>query len=149
MLYVLLSFRMCPELNMDVLVCRSRAAELYLSSILTCHLLVRLDSFVNTRTMQGLFTKLLYGEGECTSNGLYCFSGLPGSDAFEVFDVNADDQWSSLFPVDTRYAGGKGVDGEFFWPDILSCLAFFSKPQLHQLQSECDQRIFWHIARVL
>ena len=61
---------------------------------------------------QGLFTKLLYEPGEtCTSNGLYCFSGLPGADAFEVFDVNADDQWSSLYGVDTRYGGGAGVAG--------------------------------------
>jgi len=62
---------------------------------------------------QGLFTKLLYGPGEeCTSNGLYCFTGIPGEDAFSVFDVNADDAWSSLYTVDTRYGGGQGVAGK-------------------------------------
>jgi hypothetical protein len=70
---------------------------------------------------QGLFTKLLYGPGEeCTSDGLYCFSGLPGEDAFEVFDVNADDKFSSMYGVDTRYGGGKGVAGEA--PVGMPCL---------------------------
>ena len=45
----------------------------------------------------------------CTSDGLYCFSGLPGADAVKVFDTNADDKFNSLFTMDTRYGGGGGV----------------------------------------
>jgi hypothetical protein len=70
------------------------------------------------RLPQGFFAKLFAApgdEGECTSNGLYCFTGLPAKDAFEVFDVNADDPWSALYGADTRYGGGKGVAGKLWW----------------------------------
>ena len=59
---------------------------------------------------QGLLSMLLMETGKtCTSDGLYCFSGLPGADAVKVFDTNADDKFNSLFTMDTRYGGGGGV----------------------------------------
>ena len=72
---------------------------------------------------QGLFTKLLYGPGEvCTSDALYCFTGAPGKDTIPVFDVNADDKYSSMFDVDTRYGGGGGVGGELEPPFLMTIL---------------------------
>jgi hypothetical protein len=71
----------------------------------------------SARLPQGFFAKLLSAPGdagECTSNGLYCFTGLPAKNAFEVFDVNADDKWSALYGADTRYGGGKGVAGKLW-----------------------------------
>ena len=79
---------------------------------------------------QGLFTKLLMGTGsECTSNGLYCFTGTPGEDAFQVYDPNADDKWSSLYGVDTRYGGGAGVAGAL--PPPLACCTLFFRTNCH------------------
>jgi hypothetical protein len=71
----------------------------------------------SARLPQGFFAKLLSAPGdagECTSNGLYCFTGLPAQNAFEVFDANADDKWSALYGADTRYGGGKGVAGKLW-----------------------------------
>jgi len=92
--------------------------------------------------LQGFFTNLLMAAGsECTSNGLYCFSGTPGEDAFEVYDPNADDKWSSLYGVDTRYGGGAGVAGAFSPSLILSLLAlyFSGPPAMAQLS---EQNVF-------